>query len=142
MNDYCNSNPKNRLTPYLNCGPKPLLFVYFFKKIVLCISPSSNKLLAQSALYGGLLENLRYRFLPIFAVLRNLILIASYIMIPFFFSFPTLPTIQTRGSYTMDKIAPRKSECKKSFNTHNKLVSGLFTISCQHGRYFFTYFLS
>ena len=47
-------------------------------------------------------------------------------------SIPNLPPLSRRGHYAMD--AKKKKVCTKNAPRHRTLTSGIFTMSCSHGR--------
>lgn len=50
---------------------------------------------------------------------------------------PNLLQVRTRGLYTADKQKGEKV-CNKYHNHHKALLPGIFTIHCQHGKFYFS----
>ena len=50
---------------------------------------------------------------------------------------PNLLQVRTRGLYTADK-QKREKVCNKYHNHHKALLPGIFTIHCQHGKFYFS----
>lgn len=49
--------------------------------------------------------------------------------------FPNLPIFRGRGSFKAD-LLNEKNFCTKKKAKHHKLVPGIFTVYCRHGKYF------